>query len=383
MTSSDIMSGPALSTNSRKMSSITMATKVSQPMSALREKLAEKPTFKVVAMPDFYLDYILAYPGKLDEMAKAMVDVAERGGGNLLGWKHLVGRGGNASNFSAQLSKLGVNVVPVIETDEFGKMALAQFLKDVDLSHVTSTGSLSRTLAFEAEHSGRRVNIMASDPGSLSSFGPQKLAEKDRELIRQADFVCVFNWNQNLKGTELAEEVFQIARNEGRGVTFFDPGDPTSRASEIPRLNDQVLSKGLVDVLSLNENELTQLASAVGEAGGGFEGEEDNPLFQAASVFSMLGSRVDLHTSSFSATFIDGQRERVLCASTTPLKVTGAGDAWNAGDIFAQGIALSHKDRLTFANATAAAYMRRADLEPCSLTEILDQVGEIEKLNTR
>jgi len=224
---------------------------------------------------------------------------------------------------------------------------------------------------------------MSSDPGSLSSFGPEKLAEKDRELIREADFVCVFNWNQNMKGTELAEEVFQIAKTEGKGLTFFDPGDPTSRAGEIPMLNERVLSKGLVDVLSVNENELTQLASAVGEAGGGFEGGEENPLFQAASVFSMLGSRVDLHTPSFSATFIDGQRERVLCASTTPVKVTGAGDAWNAGDIFAQGIGLGHKERLIFANATAAAYMRRPDLDPCSLTEILDQVEEIEKINPR
>src|SRR5712664_1008011 len=350
---------------------------------ALKEKLGEKPGFKVVAMPDFFLDYILAFPGKLDQMTGAMVDVAERGGGNLLGWKHLIGRGGNASNFSAQLSKLGVTVVPVIETDEFGRIALAQFLKDVDLSHVTTTGSLSRTLALEAEHIGRRVNIMARDPGSLSSFGPEKLVAEDLELIRQADFACVFNWNQNLKGTELAEKVFQTAKNEGRGVTFFDPGDPTSRAREIPRLNEQVLSKGLVDVLSVNENELTQLASAVSEATDGFEGEEENPLFQAASVFSMLGSRVDLHTPTFSATFIDGQRERVLCAGTTPLKVTGAGDAWNAGYIFAQGIGLSHKERLVFANATAAAYMRKPDLEPCSLAEILDQVREIEKLNTR
>ena len=356
---------------------------MSQLALALKEKLVEKPSFKVVAMPDFFLDYVLAFPGKLDQMAQAMADVAARGGGNLLGWKHLVGRGGNASNFSAHLSKLSVHVVPVIETDEFGRTALAQFLKDVDLSHVTSSGSLSRTLAFEAEHSGRRVNIMASDPGSLSSFGPEKLAEKDRELIREADFVCVFNWNQNMKGTELAEEVFQIAKNEGKGLTFFDPGDPTSRAGEIPKLNERVLSKGLVDVLSVNENELTQLASAVGEAGEGFEGEEENPLFQAASIFSMLGSRVDLHTPNFSATFIDGQRERVLCASTTPVKVTGAGDAWNAGDIFAQGIGLGHKERLTFANATAAAYMRRPDLDPCSLSEILDQVGEIEKLNSR
>jgi sugar/nucleoside kinase (ribokinase family) len=349
----------------------------------LKEKLSVKPRFKVVAMPDFFIDYILAFPGKIEEMAKAMADVAGRGGGNLLGWKHLVGRGGNASNFSAQLSRLGVDVVPVIETDEFGGTALAQFLKNTDLSHVKTTGSLSRTLAFEAEHSGRRVNIMASDPGSLSSFGPEKLTEKDQQLIREADFVCVFNWNQNLKGTELAEEVFQIVKNGGNGVTFLDPGDPTSRASDIPGLNDRVLSKGLVDILSVNENELTQLASAVTEETVGFEGQETNPLFQAASVFSMLVSRVDLHTPSFSATFIDGQRERALCATATPLKVTGAGDAWNAGDIFAQGFRLNHKDRLVFANATAAAYLRRPDLDPCSLAEILDQVGEIEELNAQ
>ncbi len=360
-----------------------MTIKVSQPISVLKEKLAEKPTFKVVAMPDFYLDYILSYPGKLDDMTKAMVDVAGRGGGNILGRKHILGRGGNASNFSAQLLKLGANVSPILETDDFGKLALTHFLKGANLSRVRSTGSLSRTLAFEAEYSGRMVNIMASDPGSLSGFGPEKLAEEDKELIREADFVCVFNWNQNLKGTELAETVFQTAKTEGKGVTFFDPGDPTSRASEIPELNERVLSKGLVDVLSVNENELTQLASVVVEQTGELNGEEANPLFQAASVFSMLGSRVDLHTPAFSATFVDGQRERVLCAKSVPAKVTGAGDAWNAGDILAQGIELDHRERLIFANATAAAYMRKPDLDPCSLAEILDQVEEIEKLNAR
>ena len=30
--------------------------------SVLKERLVEKPLFKVVAMPDFYLDYILAFP---------------------------------------------------------------------------------------------------------------------------------------------------------------------------------------------------------------------------------------------------------------------------------------------------------------------------------
>src|SRR5689334_15806596 len=97
--------------------------------SILKEKLGEKPGFRVVAMPDFFLDYVLSFPGKLDDMTKVMSEVAERGGGNILGWKHLVGRGGNSSNFSAQLSRLGANVTPVIETDELGKLVLSQFLK--------------------------------------------------------------------------------------------------------------------------------------------------------------------------------------------------------------------------------------------------------------
>src|SRR5437879_13891906 len=124
---------------------------MSRLVSVLKEKLAEKPRFKVVAMPDFYLDYLLAFPGKLEEVTGAMVSVAGRGGGNLLGWRHLVGRGGNASNFSAQLSKLDVNVVPIIDTDEFGKVALGHFLKGVDLLDVIDMGTLSRPLAFEAQ----------------------------------------------------------------------------------------------------------------------------------------------------------------------------------------------------------------------------------------
>ena len=349
--------------------------------SALREKLGEKPVFSVVAMPDLFLDYVLSFPGNLDEMTKAMTEVAMKGGGNILGWRHIVGRGGNSSNFSAQLSRLGGRVTPVIETDEFGKLVLSQFLKGTDLSHVSITGSLSRTLAFEAEHSGRRVNIMASDPGSLANFGPQKLAESDKALLAEADFVCVFNWNQNLKGTELAEEVFHTVKENGKGLTFFDPGDPSSKKNELSRLNDRVLSKGLVDVLSVNENELSQLGQAVGAETSGLEGEEENPLFHAGSVLSMFGGRVDLHTPEYSATFVDGQRERVLCASTAPMKVTGAGDAWNAGDVFAQAMGLAHKERLVFANATAAAYMKRSDLEPSSLAEVLAEVGSIVKLN--
>src|SRR5437879_12328889 len=109
-------------------------------------------------MPDFYLDYILTYPGKLEDLTASFVEVAQRGGGNLLGWGHTVGRGGNASNVVAQLSKHGCQVVPIIETDELGKMVLQHFLRGLDLSHVRTTGTITRTTAFEKEQSASRGN---------------------------------------------------------------------------------------------------------------------------------------------------------------------------------------------------------------------------------
>ena len=43
------------------------------------------------------------------------------------------------------------------------------------------------------------------------------------------------------------------------------------------------------------------------------------------------------------------------------LRATGAGDAWNAGNIFADGNGLSDEGRLTLANAVAACYLARPD----------------------
>jgi sugar/nucleoside kinase (ribokinase family) len=94
-------------------------------------------------------------------------------------------------------------------------------------------------------------------------------------------------------------------------------------------------------------------------------------------VFSMMIPRVDLHTPEFSATFVDGQRLRVPCARIKPTKVTGAGDVWNAADIYAQGVGLDHKDRLTFANAAGAAYLERRGLEPPTLGEVVSRIDSV------
>ena len=343
----------------------------------LRDKLVSaRPRFRVVTMPDFYLDYLLRYPGNLDEMTQSLEAVARRGGGNLLGWKHIVGRGGNSPNLAAQLSNLGVEVIPIIETDEIGHAILERSLRNVDLSYVKTTGAMSSTLSLEMDYQGRRVNIMMSNPASHANFGPEKLSQKDTELIRMADFVVLLNWGQNQRGTDLAEQVFRTAR-QGDAVTFFDPGDPSFRLKDIRDLNERVLATGLVDVLSANENELLQLSSTLTEE---IVDKGEKALFTAASNFSKFGCRVDLHTPDFSASFVDSRIEQVPCLKIEPAKVTGAGDVWNAASIFAQGMQLQPSERLLFANSAAAAYLSRGDLNPPGLGEILETAEKLEKI---
>jgi sugar/nucleoside kinase (ribokinase family) len=57
--------------------------------------------------------------------------------------------------------------------------------------------------------------------------------------------------------------------------------------------------------------------------------------------------------------------------------VTGAGDVWNAADIYAQGVGLGHKDRLIFANAAGAAYLEGQGLEPPTLQEVVSRVDSV------
>ncbi len=340
----------------------------------LRERLEQKPpAFRVVTMPDFYLDYILSYPGSFEDLTASLESVARRGGGNLLGWKHLVGRGGNSPNLAAQLSTLGVDVVPIIETNELGYDVMLHSLKGVDLSHVRKSGTMSSTLSLETDYSGRRVNIMMSNPASHAQFGPEKLSKEDKDLIRRSDFVVVLNWGQNRRGTELAEQVFKTAR-DGGATTFFDPGDPSSNPEGLEDLNDRVIVAGLVDVLSVNENELLQISETFQRDVGSVE----SGLFEAAGAISMYGCRVDLHTREFSASFEDGQSQKMPCLAIRPAKVTGAGDVWNAASIFAEGMGLSASERLLFANSAAAAYLSREDLVPPGIEEILEFSRKLE-----
>ncbi|MDH5747038.1 MAG: hypothetical protein OEZ21_08815, partial [Candidatus Bathyarchaeota archaeon] len=77
----------------------------------------------------------------------------------------------------------------------------------------------------------------------------------------------------------------------------------------------------------------------------------------ARILASHLSARVDLHTTSFSATFTKKGETVARVFQVPVLRATGAGDAWNAGNILGDAYGLSDECRLTLANAVAAYYI--------------------------
>ena len=83
---------------------------------------------------------------------------------------------------------------------------------------------------------------------------------------------------------------------------------------------------------------------------------------EAARVLAkLLPARIDLHTTAFSATF-KGKKEVVVPAFKVKVfRATGAGDAWDAGNILGDHNGLSDESRLMLANAVAACYLSDPD----------------------
>jgi sugar/nucleoside kinase (ribokinase family) len=201
---------------------------------------------------------------------------------------------------------------------------------------------------------------MLRDVGSLEDFGPADLTEADYKAVEGADYVCLFNWAGTKKhGTELAETVFRRAK-KGKCKTYLDTADPIPNKEQIPELMQKVLKSAQVDILSVNENEAVTyaslLSSEVAEKRGKVEFNE-LALFSAQILAKNLKARIDLHTTTFSATVTKERAFFVPAFKVETLRATGAGDAWDAGNLLGDANELSHEARLTLANAVSACYL--------------------------
>lgn len=345
-----------------------------------------KPTkFSVAVMPDFFLDRLVSYGGSLKRFYGETVAVAKRKGGSIDGVRQNELRGGNAANTAAALASLGAEAHPIIHTGPLGLRLLKFYLEPlgVDLSHVKAEGRTSITTALEFLSQNGKTNIMLRDLGSLVKFSLKHLASKDFELLREADYVCVFNWAGTERyGTELAEGVFRHVKEKGKGKTYYDTADPSPKKGGIPTLMEKVLLTDLVDVLSVNENEAVWYASQLNE-------QEVNKLKKTLKLDELakecakilaenLSSRIDLHTTSLAASFTKNSETVAPTFSVPVLRTTGAGDAWNAGNIFADAQGLPDACRLMLANAVAAYYISNIKGEHPTLLQLREFVQRIQ-----
>jgi len=317
----------------------------------------------VVVMPDFFMDRIVDLDRDAERFAEDVGIIVERKGGSMDGITQIDQRGGNAINVADALLALEAKVTPIVCTSKLGLEQIRFHLGgyDVDLSHVKTFPKASVTTALEFRTSRGKANVMLRDVGSLADFGPGDLTEEDYKVIEAADYVCLFNWAGTQKhGTRLAEVVFKRAKVKGKCKTYLDPADPLPKEDEIPRLIERVLGTNQVDILSLNENEAVTFASLLGSDVAKQRKKiefSELALLSAQILAKNLKARIDLHTTTFA---VSARAEGAIFApafKTRSLRATGAGDAWDAGNVVGDANGLPDAARLTLANAVSACYL--------------------------
>jgi ribokinase len=337
--------------------------------SELQDFLAKPPEkdCRVVVMPDFFLDRIVNLPWNLSEFTGAVGKVAKRKGGSIDGIPQIDMKGGNAVNTASALTNLGVSVTPILCTSDYGLQLIKYHFKEavMDYSHIKVKGKASITTALEFMGENEKINVMLRDVGALEDFGPDDLNESDYTLIENSDYVCLFNWaGTKQHGTALAEAVFEKAKQGGRAKTYYDTADPNPNQQGIPLFVEKVLKTPQIDILSLNENEAITYANALEDDFSEKKGRlsfADYAMEAARVLAKHCSARIDLHTTLFSAS-LKGKREVVVPTFKIEVyRATGAGDAWNAGNIIADQNGLSDECRLMLANAVSACYLSGAD----------------------
>jgi ribokinase len=332
----------------------------------------------IVVMPDFFLDRIIKLRSR-EELFNGINDKTKSGGGSMRGIPSTDIKGGNAANIAYCLSKLGVKVTLFTVADDIGSAILRQsfsrFKDNVNL--LISSGRHGSTTAFEfPNESGVRVNVMISDVGDNSNFGPDRVnSPQHLNYLKTSDAVVVVNWGSNSKGTQLAEHAF---KNSPKSLHFIDPADIETRKQDFR--DSLALLAELTDVLSINENEYNSLAQVAGLEHLELTTENivvDDVKNAVKQLAEKIGISVDLHTRKGAAWSNGRETIFVRAIRVETRTLTGAGDSWDSADIIGYLAGLNATERLTFANAAVSLYLRSHIAEPPTNSEVFELLERI------
>lgn len=301
----------------------------------------------MVVLPDLFIDVLAPLPAWANARSR-LDEIAARGGGNLPIPPAELKLGGNAANLALAMARLGARVELIAETDPVGKHLLDQAAAGTRLrtGRVRVGDRASLTVGLEC----RDANIMLSDAGPLVDFGPGRLEREDWRLIEKADAVAVVNWAQNRRGTDLLVAVAELLENRP-SFLFLDTADPRPRVIDIQRLLDTRSVWSRVDAWGMNENEL---ATFSGDTSGGV-------LATARRLSARVGTRLDVHGRHYAASVTHDDNVRVPAERAPGRRLTGAGDAWNAGDLAGYLLGIPAKERLALAHRVATSYLTAED----------------------
>ncbi len=328
----------------------------------------------IAIMPDYFVDRFVRIDSIEGLVEAIMKKSSESGGGSIRGVKQTETKGGNAVNTAYALGKFGANVNLLAIADSLPAMALLSAFKQFpNVAVEIARGPAGYTIAFEFVKQGKHVNVMVSEAGGIADFDGSEIPRKYWQAISNSKIVCVLNWGSDSHGTELCETVFKFSKERDL-LTFMDPADPAELSHKLPELKKKVFDAGLLDVLSLNENEARIFSKGLSNYDLP-QYYDDNDLERAIkSLSEMTGGTVDLHTRTVGLSCRSGECTKVKCYNVLQKTITGAGDVWDAAELIGYLSLWRSTERLQFANAAAGLYVSRESAEPPSISEILEFV---------
>lgn len=329
----------------------------------LRKKISD---LMVSVLPDFYFDRIVRVPSFRNLIRQVELKAAS-GGGNLRGLFQTEVKGGNATNLAYALSSLSARTNLYCVGNSLTRAVLSTPPAGFKVRVIE--GRPAYTMALEFRFKRKPVNVMFSDVGDISNFDGGELTRQDAMTLKKSDCVALVNWSSNTKGNELARRVFGLNGRESR-LNFIDLADVTGAESRVKALARNVLDQGLVDVISLNENEARIIARTL-SVGGLRRSYDRREVIRVSNLLhDSLHVVVDVHTPIGSASSTNQGDVWVDSFGKVSGFVTGAGDVWDAGDIIGHLLGFKAEDRLRFANACAHLYLTSKNSRLPTLREV-------------
>jgi len=276
----------------------------------------------ITSLPDLFIDIIVKPGGKMKKTGNVRSEIE-------------IKVGGNAANFSIALGKLGIknNLIACL-----GKLSYDLFKGFLEKNNVILYPHFTSdniTVSIE-----KRDRIMLTDSRGIQI---DKI-EEYIEIIKESEYIFFGNWNNNKKSNDLLRWIIKISNAK----IYLDIGDPSINKENLNGLIE-VLKRGKIWVLSLNEYELYYLSNYLGIRGKDYI-ELANNLFKGIRV-----ENLDIHSPDF--VYSLPSKVYLKIEKVKPKILTGAGDTWNAANFYGYYKGFTDEDRLKFANKIAKRYI--------------------------